>query len=96
MKSSEVTITELFNIGGTNILRYGCCACAETMASFTLFLWQIYSSATTEDISITEIKKRRPNTQVTSFDIITSLCGYSSVNEAGKVCVYVNGGASAI
>ena len=93
MKSSGVTITELFSIGGTNILRYGCCA--ETMASFTLFLWQIYSSATTEDTSITEIKKRRPNTQVTSFDIITSLCGYSSVNEAGKVCVYVNGGASA-
>ena len=32
----------------------------------------------------------------TSSDIITSPCGYSSVNEAWKVCVYVNGGASAI
>ena len=37
-----------------------------------------------------------PNTQVPSSDIITSLCGYSSVNEAWKVFVYVNGGASAI
>ena len=37
-----------------------------------------------------------PNTQVPSSDIITSLCGYSSVNEAWKVCVYVNGGASAM
>ena len=36
------------------------------------------------------------NTQVPSSDIITSLCGYSSVSEAWKVFVYVNGGASAI
>ena len=36
------------------------------------------------------------NTQVSSSDVITSLCGYSSVNEAWKVFVYVNGGASAI
>ena len=36
------------------------------------------------------------NTQVPSSDVITSLCGYSSVNEAWKVFVYVNGGASAI
>ena len=38
----------------------------------------------------------RYNTQVPSSDVITSLCGYSSVNEAWKVFVYVNGGASAI
>ena len=38
----------------------------------------------------------QPNTQVPSSDVITSLCGYSSVNEAWKVFVYVNGGASAI
>ena len=37
-----------------------------------------------------------PNTQVPSSDIITSLCGYSSVSEAWKVFVYVNSGASAI
>ena len=36
------------------------------------------------------------NTQVPSSDVITSLCGYSSVSEAWKVCVYVNGGASSI
>ena len=36
------------------------------------------------------------NTQVPSSHVITSLCGYSSVSEAWKVCVYVNGGASAI
>ena len=36
------------------------------------------------------------NTQVPSSDIITSLCGYSSVSEAWKVSVYVNGGACAI
>ena len=36
------------------------------------------------------------NTQVPSSDVITSLCGYSSVNEAWKVFVNVNGGASAI
>ena len=35
-------------------------------------------------------------TQVPSSDVITSLCGYSSVSEAWKVCVYMNGGASAI
>ena len=36
------------------------------------------------------------NTQVPSSDVITSLCEYSSVNEAWKVYFYVNGGASAI
>ena len=36
------------------------------------------------------------NTQVPSSDVIMSLCGYSSVSEAWKVFVYVNGGASAI
>ena len=36
------------------------------------------------------------NTQVPSSDVITSLCVYSSVSEAWKVCFYVNGGASAI
>ena len=36
------------------------------------------------------------NTQVPSSDVITSLCGYSSVSETRKVFVYVNGGASAI
>ena len=37
-----------------------------------------------------------PYTQVPSSHVITSLCGYSSVSEAWKVCVYVNGGATAI
>ena len=32
------------------------------------------------------------NTQVPSSDVITSLCVYSSVSEAWKVCVYVNVG----
>ena len=36
------------------------------------------------------------NAQVPSSDVITSLCGYSSVNEAWKVFVHVNGGESAI
>ena len=36
------------------------------------------------------------NIQVPSSDVITSLCGYSSISEAWKVCVYVNGGASAV
>ena len=36
------------------------------------------------------------NTQVPSCHVITSLCGYSSVSEAWKVCVYINGGAAAI
>ena len=40
--------------------------------------------------------KTKYNTQVTSSDVITSLCGYSSVIEAWKVCAYVNGGANAI
>ena len=34
--------------------------------------------------------------QVPSSDVITSLCGYSSVSEAWKVCIYVNCGASSI
>ena len=38
----------------------------------------------------------RVNTQVPSSHVITSLCWYSSVSEAWKVCVYVNGGATAI
>ena len=37
-----------------------------------------------------------PNSQVLSSDVIMCLCGYSSVSEAWKVFVYVNGGASAI
>ena len=36
------------------------------------------------------------NTQIPSSNVMTSLCGYSSVSEAWKVCVYVNGGASFI
>ena len=32
--------------------------------------------------------------QVPSSDVITSLCGYSSVIEAKKVFVYLYGGAS--
>ena len=35
------------------------------------------------------------NTPVSSYDVVTSLCSYSSVSEARKVFVYVNGGADA-
>lgn len=36
------------------------------------------------------------NTQVPNSDVITSLCGISSVSEEWKICVYVNGGESSI
>ena len=35
------------------------------------------------------------NTPVSSYDWITSLCGCSSVSEARKVFVYINGGTDA-
>ena len=35
------------------------------------------------------------NTPVSSYDVVTSLCSYSSVSEARKVFVYVNGGTDA-
>ena len=36
--------------------------------------------------------KRGHNTPVSSYDKVTSLCRCSSVNEARKVFIYVNGG----
>ena len=35
------------------------------------------------------------NTPVSSYDVVTSLCSYSSVSEVRKVFVYVNGGTDA-
>ena len=35
------------------------------------------------------------NMPVSSYDVVTSLCLYSSVSEARKVFVYVNGGTDA-
>ena len=35
-------------------------------------------------------------TQVPNSDVITSLCGISSVSEEWMMCVYVNGGESSI
>ena len=37
----------------------------------------------------------KDNTPVSSYDVVTSLCWCSSVREARKVFVYVNGGADA-
>ena len=46
--------------------------------------------------NVKDMNFSKDNTQVPRSDVITSLCGYSSVNEAWKVFVYVNGGATAI
>ena len=35
------------------------------------------------------------NTPVSSYDVVTSLCSYSSISEVRKVFVYVNGGTDA-
>lgn len=45
----------------------------------------------TEQIAVSILTN---NTQVPRFDVITSLCGYSSGSKAWKVFVYVNDGAS--
>ena len=61
----------------------------------------VWSGEHFKDCKLTEFQYGKysecwTNTQVPSSDVITSLCAYSSVNEAWKVFVYVNGGASAI
>ena len=35
-------------------------------------------------------------TPVSSYDVVTSLCSYSSISEARKVFVYVNGETDAV
>ena len=51
----------------------------------------------TECITFSVGYEKSINTQIPSYDIITSLCGYVLFrNWVMKVCVYVNGGASAI
>ena len=48
-----------------------------------------------KEIEGTNNKSEGDNTPVSSYDVVTSLCSYSSVSEVRKVFVYVNGGTDA-